>query len=94
MGIMLAVVNSFPFAIVGRYSSNDGKHSTGLLFGMMNMVLTLAQFFIQFVVIAVPNLTLSLLIAGILAGISSISACYIVEFSEVDSNLKLRKIRA
>mmetsp|Transcript_4717 Transcript_4717/g.7100 ORF Transcript_4717/g.7100 Transcript_4717/m.7100 type:complete len:491 (+) Transcript_4717:46-1518(+) len=55
LAIPVSVINSFPFAIVGRYNSEQGGLDTGTQFGILNLFIVVPQLAITFVVSAIRS---------------------------------------
>ncbi|KAJ3301372.1 hypothetical protein HDV03_000998 [Kappamyces sp. JEL0829] len=78
-GVMMTAINSFPFALVGAYNRSNDRLDTGVQFGIMNIFICLAQFFMQVLVASIPSFTTALLISGVLGLCACACAIFAVD---------------
>ncbi|KAI9006049.1 major facilitator superfamily domain-containing protein [Gaertneriomyces semiglobifer] len=97
--------NSFPFALVGRYSAEDNSEDAGVKMGLLNVFICTPQFIMTFIVSALRNkygiltgLPWAFFIAGVCMGIAAILTLLIREGLPVkkaaDADYEVAKIKS
>ncbi|KAI9027899.1 major facilitator superfamily domain-containing protein [Hyaloraphidium curvatum] len=91
VSIPISCINSFPFAIVGRYNAEGGGMDVGTQFGIMNLFITTPQLIITFGITGLRaslgdyvGIPWALFMAGCCFAVAAVLALFIVELPDVD----------
>ena len=96
ISIPISAINSFPFAVVGKYQQDDlaktggtQTSDTGTMFGLLNLSIVIPQIIVTFVVGSMranieDGLSWVLVMAGVSMGISAVCAVFVHEVGKVD----------
>jgi len=80
MPIAIAVIQAFPFAIVGSYNKHNDGQDTGVQMGLLNLFICLPQVLVTVITKGIQiDDTNSLFISGVFLGIGAILALFITE---------------
>ncbi|KAI9026045.1 major facilitator superfamily domain-containing protein [Hyaloraphidium curvatum] len=91
ISIPISCINSFPFAIVGRYNAEGGGMDVGIQFGILNLFITVPQLVITFGITGLRaalgdqvGIPWALFMAGCCFAVAAGLALFIVELPDVD----------
>lgn len=91
ISIPISAINSFPFAVVGKYQQDDMEESgaeqtsdTATMFGLLNLSIVIPQIIVTFVVGSMrtnveDGLSWVLVMAGVSMGIAAVAAVFVKE---------------